>query len=465
MDPAVLTEELRVRKRIAFFVAGSTLMSATPALAQGVIENTGSGDAIVIPLGETTPAIYPGQDSWIALPWTVENAEAREFQVTSVASDGIEIGYPENTGSFTSLSRDDTLSVFEIDYTALRVRVDPLAPAPQVLTITLSFVSDSGPLTQTIELPVTIDDTPFVGQGLLMGEGRLGTLASTDTAWFSIGLEGLVDSSRVELRVLDGGPFSVVYPSERNHSRPNLGLNLAANDRDNAAIRFSSEGVEPGEYTVVVEASYFVGVTRVTTLVERVLVVEDGEESGGSTGVVYDSAANPGGWIVNPDGTDTATTGQWDISVPEAASWNGNQTQLGYTPSGAPGVITTGARGSGTGANDVDGGVTSALSPRITLPAGDAAEMTLSYYFAHLHNATKADYFRISIVGESGTETILYKKGKASIKEAKWKTRTFDLSGYSGQDIYILVEAADEGSGSLVEAALADILIRTQVQP
>ncbi len=463
MKSTVVAEELRVRKRIALLAAGSTLMTATPALAQGVVQDTGSGDALVTLLEGTTPSIYPGQDAWIAVPWTVSNSEAREFKVTSIASDGIEIGYPENTGTFTSLSRDDTLSVYEIDYTAIRVRVDPLAPAPRVLNITLSYVSDTGPVTQTVVLPVAIDETPFVGQGLALGGGQLGNLARTETAWFSVDLEGLANSSNVELRVLDSGPFTVAYPAERDHSRPSLGRNLAAQDRDRAAIRLSSQDVEPGDYTILVEASYFVGITPLRTTVERVITVEEGATTGpgGGPEVLYDSAVSPGDWVINSEGTDTATTGQWDISVPEATSWNGNDTQLGYTPSGAPGVITTGARGSGTGANDVDGGRTSALSPRISLPAGEQVEMTLSYYFAYLQNATTADYFRLSVVTENGTETLVFKKGKAKIKEAKWKTKTFDLSSYAGQDIYLLVEAADEGSGSLVEAAVADIVIQT----
>ncbi len=449
-----------MKRIIACLAAGTAFTATTPALVGAVVDDTGIGDAVVTLLEETTPPIYPGQDAWIAIPWTVSNAEAREFRVTSVSTDGIEVGYPENTATYSSLYNDDTLSPLEIDFTALRIRVDPESPAPRVLDITVSYVSDTGDYSEVISLPVAIDDSEFVGDGIAMDDGLLGEMASDDVAWFSVGLLGLENSSHVELRVIEPGPFDIVYPAERDHSRPNLGTDVRQGVADQAAIRFATSGVDEGSYSVTIEATYYVGMTRISTMVDRQIMVEGSGGSGGGSDVLYDSAANAGAWIINPNGDDTATTGQWDITNPEETSWQGHVTQLGYTPSGAPGVITTGAAGSDTGANDVDSGRTSAISPSISLPAGVPVELKLAYYFAYLENSSTADYLRISVVGESETALLLERTGKAENKDAQWKSKTFDLSNFAGQDVRILVEAADESNGSLVEAAVADIVVR-----
>ncbi len=455
-----------MNKIIACLAAGTAFVASTPAIAGAVVDDTGTGDAIVTLMEQTTPAIYPGQDAWIAIPWTVTNAEAREFKVTSVSSDGIEVGYPENTATFSSLYNDDTLSPLEIDFTALRIRVDPESPSPRILDITVSYVSDTGTHTEVVTLPVAIDDSVFVGDGIAMDDGSLGEMSGNDISWFSVGLLGLENSTHVELRVIDAGPFDVVYPAERDHSRPNLGTYLNQGVEDEAAIRFATDDVDEGTYTVTIEATYYVGMTSVSTTVERQISVtdDDDDDEAGGTDVLYDSAAAAGNWITNPDGDDTATTGQWDVSNPEETSWQGHVTQLGYTPSGAPGVITTGAAGSETGQYDVDSGRTSAISPIISLPDDGDIQMEFAYYFAHLENSSNDDYLRISIVGENGTTTVVQRTGNPTNKSAQWNTKTVDLSDFAGQDIQIHLAAADEAAPSLVEAALADILVTVSYQ-
>jgi len=49
--------------------------------------------------------------------------------------------------------------------------------------------------------------------------------------------------------------------------------------------------------------------------------------------------------------------------------------------------------------------------------------------------------------------------GSGSVKGASWQSASADLSAFAGQTVYLLVEAADGGSGSLVEAAIDDVLI------
>ncbi len=75
------------------------------------------------------------------------------------------------------------------------------------------------------------------------------------------------------------------------------------------------------------------------------------------------------GWTVNPNGTDTATTGQWERGNPQPTNYSGTPQQLDNPTAGSlrPGHRATGRIGPRT--YDVDGGVTSVRSPAITLPA------------------------------------------------------------------------------------------------
>lgn len=134
-------------KRIAALSAFAVLsLSATSVSAQTTTlpEVDGSGDAVVAMLTFETAEVTPGFDSWVAITWSGEVTDAREFRVTSKGTDQIEVGYPSNTADHSSLYWDDVLSPGEIDYTALRLTVDPGAGKFVMLPITLSYVSDSG---------------------------------------------------------------------------------------------------------------------------------------------------------------------------------------------------------------------------------------------------------------------------------------------------------------------------------
>ncbi len=164
------------------------------------------------------------------------------------------------------------------------------------------------------------------------------------------------------------------------------------------------------------------------------------------------------GWATNPFNTDTATTGQWEVANPEATSSSGYAMQLNNTTSGSNALVTQAAAGSGAGTYDIDNGVTSALSPSINLPAG-VTTLKFNYYFAHRSNASSADFFRVSIRSGTNQQTILSQLGNGTNRAASWTAFSVDVSSYAGQTIRLLVEAADAGSGSLVEAAVDDISI------
>lgn len=165
------------------------------------------------------------------------------------------------------------------------------------------------------------------------------------------------------------------------------------------------------------------------------------------------------GWVQDPNGEDTAASGLWERGDPQPTSWSGTQLQLGTTTSGVNALVTGPLAGSSAGTHDIDGGVTTALSPNITLPSTGDVSLTADWYLAHLSNSSSADHFRVSVVSGSTTTEVFVEEGAASNRAGSWGPLSADLNQWRGQTVRILVEAADESNGSLVEAALDDVQI------
>jgi subtilisin-like proprotein convertase family protein len=166
---------------------------------------------------------------------------------------------------------------------------------------------------------------------------------------------------------------------------------------------------------------------------------------------------------VNPNGTDTATTGQWERANPEETNSSGIK-QLGTTVSGVNDLVTGALAGSSVGSFDIDNGVTSIRSPNISLPSGLDITLSFSYYLAHLNNATTADFLRVTAVGSS-SQVLFEELGAGDDDDAVWDTASVGLNAFAGQTIYLLIEAADAAGGSLVEAGIDDVEITAGAAP
>lgn len=178
--------------------------------------------------------------------------------------------------------------------------------------------------------------------------------------------------------------------------------------------------------------------------------------------VFSDTFETANGWTINPNGSDTATTGAWERGDPESTTNGGTTIQLGTTTSGSNDLVTGRLAGTSVGANDLDGGTTSIQSPQITLPTGGTLSLSFSWYLAHLNNASSADFLRVRLVTPSGTSTVFEKLGAAATVAGTWQTATANLTTFAGQTVRILVEAADASTGSLIEAGLDDVKITKQ---
>ncbi len=179
------------------------------------------------------------------------------------------------------------------------------------------------------------------------------------------------------------------------------------------------------------------------------------------TVVFSDDFETDKGWVRNPNGTDTATTGLWERGDPEATT-SGGAKQLGTTTSGLNDLVTARLAGAAAGANDIDGGVTTIQSPLVTLPGTGTLTLAFQYYLAHGTNATSADFFRVFVVAGATSTQVFQSLGAASNRNGAWTPVSLSLSAFAGQTIRLRVEAADASTASLVEAAVDDVRITQQ---
>lgn len=182
---------------------------------------------------------------------------------------------------------------------------------------------------------------------------------------------------------------------------------------------------------------------------------------GGATVIFSDDFETSLGWVTNPNGTDTATTGQWERGNPEDTT-SGGAKQLGTTVSGVNDLVTGRLAGAAAGDFDIDGGVTSIQSPSITLPTTGTLTLSFSSYLAHGTNATSADFLRVSIVSGATTTTVFQKLGAAANVNGAWAATSVSLNAFAGQTVTILIQAADAATASLVEAGIDDVKVTAQ---
>ena len=174
-------------------------------------------------------------------------------------------------------------------------------------------------------------------------------------------------------------------------------------------------------------------------------------------GALNDDFETDRGWTVNPFGTDAAAAGAWQRGMPQKARTAAGVKQLKYGFSGQAALVTGAARGRGASGNDVDGGVTSVLSPPITLgaPGGTGWTLDLRYAFGHDRWVTAADYLRISVDGQE----LFRQAGTGAERNAAWTSLALNLDAFAGRTVRLLLEVADADGDSLVEAAIDDVRV------
>lgn len=180
---------------------------------------------------------------------------------------------------------------------------------------------------------------------------------------------------------------------------------------------------------------------------------------------IYDDMETDTGWSVNPNGTDTATTGIWSRMIPEVTL---AQPAQDVTPD--PGYncwITDGNAGSSLGANDVDGGATTLESPNFDLSGLSTATMGYwRWYSNDTGAAPNADTFVIDISDDGGASWVnletIGPSGPGT--HAGWNFHEFDVSTFVSltSQVRLRFIASDYGTGSVIEAAVDDLRVLSE---
>jgi hypothetical protein len=166
------------------------------------------------------------------------------------------------------------------------------------------------------------------------------------------------------------------------------------------------------------------------------------------------------GWLVNAEGTDTATSGAWTRADPAATKTSGGPKQLGTATSGIRAYVTGASAGSSATANDLDGGTTTTRSPLFTLPPTLGQQLTFRWTFAHGPTATADDWLRVQLVTAAGKASTVFEiTGRSFDRDGAWHTTTTSLDPWAGQTVRLRLLARDGANGNLVEAGVDDIRV------
>ncbi len=238
-------------------VSSALILAGTASVAGAQdLNDVGTGDAQVVPLSPLVASVSPGDSQWIAINWTSLHAEARELKVTATGGEGVEVSYPTYpVDGYSSGYFDDTLSVSEVDYTALKITVAEDAPAPHFLNVTVSYVSDTGDHTETIQMP--FDNVDMGGGDDGGDDGETGNTGNT-TPVVNACDELVIDS-------FGANPWSFQFQI-RNTTSTSQGFTFLIPDAnysiDNLVLNGSGENVEmtniangDGTYDIVLTGS------------------------------------------------------------------------------------------------------------------------------------------------------------------------------------------------------------------
>lgn len=165
------------------------------------------------------------------------------------------------------------------------------------------------------------------------------------------------------------------------------------------------------------------------------------------------------GWVVNPDGTDTApTSARFARGNPAATTYSGAK-QLGTTPSGSIALVTGARAGASANTYDLDGRTT-IRSAVIRLPVTAGQKLTFRFVFAHDARSTVADHLRAIVEAQDGTQTtVVVAAGKAVDVDGTWRSASVSMDAWAGQAIHLRFEAVDGGSNNLVEVEIDDVRV------
>jgi hypothetical protein len=221
-----------------------------------------------------TAAIVAGDSAWIALNWVGAGGDAKNFQLVVKKPDaGVEVRYPDNTGTYTSLWADDTLSDGEYDFTAVHVTVPYGAGGDIKLLFTLTYDHNGKPKTRSFNVRVPVIEYTG-GEDLQQVTTSLGEVTVGESAWVGVSYAGLAPRlDDFKLTVTDAAGLPIVYPANGSSTSLHHNARLEDGETDIARFRVDAFDVDPGTYTIQILAAYRKDTTSATLTGTVTLVV------------------------------------------------------------------------------------------------------------------------------------------------------------------------------------------------
>lgn len=204
-----------------------------------------------------TAAIVAGDSAWIALNWHGGGGDVENFRlVVKKPEAGVEVRYPDNTGTYTSLWADDTLSDDEYDFTAIHVTVPYAAGSDIKLQFALSYERDGKEKTGVFNVRVPVVQYSG-GEDLQQVTASLGEVTLGESAWVGVSYAGLAPRlDDFQVTVTDGGGLPIVYPADGTSTSLHHNARLEDGETDIARFRVDAYDVPAGTYTIAITATY-----------------------------------------------------------------------------------------------------------------------------------------------------------------------------------------------------------------
>jgi choice-of-anchor B domain-containing protein len=269
----------------------------------------------------------------------------------------------------------------------------------------------------------------------------------------------------LNLTQLATGSMSGVFRYPQGAGIPNAIVRIKDTplaDTTDAGGAYSFPAIPEGSYTATLE--YWTCLPE-SAEIDISTSLSPVEYNFGFEGVAFafnfeDSSAT--GWGVNAQGGDDATTGQWTRVDPRPTGSGLVQPGDDHTrdPLAKCYVTGQGPAGGGIGDADVDNGHTTLTSPTINLTG--LADPIVQYYRWYVNNAGGSpdeDVWKVQVSSNGGTTWVTTDSTRVTL--AAWKEMKLRVADYvtPGSQFRMRFIAEDEGSGSVVEAAVDDFRI------
>jgi len=166
----------------------------------------------------------------------------------------------------------------------------------------------------------------------------------------------------------------------------------------------------------------------------------------------YDDFSLDLGWAV----TGTATTGDWERSIPLGTTSNGSPANPGNDASGDCGLeaYVTGNSGTASGDDDIDGGQVILTSPMFDLSTYIDPYLNFSSWFFNAGGSGTLNDSLIISLSNGVTSIVVDFSVASSTGNSSWKAKSFQLTGLIAltNNMQLTVRSMDVSPGHLVEA-------------